>query len=80
MASIDHIGIELTIVIGQAEMSLGRILTLSRGAIIPLGQEPSDPLQIFANGQSIGLGAVRLNGERISVELQDCDAGAMASN
>ena len=69
MASIDHIGVELTIVIGETTMPLQRVMSLGRGAMIPLGKNPSAPLSIQANGRRIGAGRVALDGEKVSVSF-----------
>lgn len=74
MASIDDIEVELTIIVGSAEMSLERLLGLGRGAVIPLGGDGSQPLKIMANGLSVGQGRVLLDGERVNVEVTPADA------
>jgi len=70
MAKIDDIGIEITILIGQAEMPLADVLRLGRGAVISLKRDASEPLTILANGEAIALANVRLDGERVNVEVE----------
>lgn len=70
MAKIDEIGIEMTILIGQAEMPLADVLKLGRGAVIPLGRNASEPLDILANNHRIATGNVRLDGENVTVEVE----------
>lgn len=70
MAKIDDIGIEMTILIGQAEMPLADVLKLGRGAVIPLGRDASEPLDILANNHRIATGNVRLDGENVKVEVE----------
>lgn len=69
MPSLGKIEVEMMVVVGSAEMPLQRLLKLTRGAVIPLGQDASEPLTILANGRSIAKGRVLLSGERISVEV-----------
>jgi flagellar motor switch protein FliN/FliY len=69
MAAVEQVGVELTIEVGAAEMPLAAALALGRGAIVPLGRDAEKPLSILANGRKIADGKVRLNGDRIMVEV-----------
>ena len=69
MASIANIEVELTVVVGSAKMPLQRLLSLGRGAIIPLGGDGDQPLSILANGLSVGEGRVLLDGEKVNVAV-----------
>ena len=66
MATIE---VELMVLVGSAEMPLARLLRLSRGAVIPLGGDPGEPLNILANGRPVAKGRVQLDGERVTVEV-----------
>ncbi len=74
MAAIEGIDIDLTVVIGTATMPLGRLLSLGRGAVIPLGGDGSTPLTLVANGLAVAEGRVLLDGETISVEVAPAKA------
>lgn len=63
------IEVELMVRIGSAEMPLARLLHLSRGAVIPLGGDPGEPLDILANGRPVAKGRVQLDGERVTVAV-----------
>ena len=69
MSSIGAIDVELTIVVGSAKMPLHQLLSLGRGAVIPLGGDAAQPLRILANGLSVAEGAVLLDGERVKVAV-----------
>ncbi|MEL7240548.1 MAG: FliM/FliN family flagellar motor switch protein [Planctomycetota bacterium] len=73
MASIDSLDVELTVVVGSAEMPLHRLLSLGRGAVVPLGGDATRPLKILANGLSVAEGAVALDGERVNVHIAGRD-------
>ncbi|MEE2689945.1 MAG: FliM/FliN family flagellar motor switch protein [Pseudomonadota bacterium] len=68
---MSKIEVELMVLIGSAEMPLARLLRLSRGAVIPLGGDPAEPLQILANGRPVARGRVHLDGERVTVEVTE---------
>jgi len=67
--SVKKIELELAIVVGAVEMPLARILQLGRGAVIALGRDASEPLTILANGAPVAKGRVKLNGEKVTVEI-----------
>jgi flagellar motor switch protein FliN/FliY len=69
MPSIDKIEVELTVLVGGAEMALQRLLSLTRGAVIPLDADPGAPLAILANGAPFAEGRVQLNGEKVGIVL-----------
>ena len=69
MSALDAIEIELTVSIGEAELPLGRLLKMSRGAVIPLGRDERKPLEILANGRKIADGRVVLEGENVAVAI-----------
>ncbi|NNE42423.1 MAG: hypothetical protein HKN14_16065 [Marinicaulis sp.] len=71
MASIDNIEVELTIEIGSAQLPLNRLLQLGRGAFIPLGCDDQKSLEILANGRKIAEGRVVLDGEAVTVAVND---------
>jgi flagellar motor switch protein FliN/FliY len=67
MPTVDNIEVEVTVLIGDAEMALQHLLSLTRGAVIPLGGDATRPLAILANGRRIAEASVLLNGERVNV-------------
>ena len=78
MPSIDKVEVELTVLIGQAELPLRRLLRKGRGAVIPLGGDESKPLDILANGRKIAEARVTLRGDEVAVELIDSAGQAAA--
>lgn len=69
MASTDKISIELTVLIGEAELPLKRLLRMGRGAFIPLGGDERKPVEILANGRKVAEGRVVLRGEGVAVRI-----------
>ena len=69
MAPIDNVKIELSVVIGECEMPLKRLLQMSRGAFIPLGGDARKELEVRANAHKIGAGRVVLDGDAVTVEF-----------
>jgi flagellar motor switch protein FliN/FliY len=69
MAAVEQVDIELTFEVGGAEMPLSAALALGRGTVISLGRDASKPISILANGRKIANGKVRLQGDRIAIEV-----------
>lgn len=69
MTAVEHVDVELTIVIGSAELPLAAALSLGRGAVIPLGRDALKPISILANGRKIADGRVKLIGDRVAIEV-----------
>ena len=69
MDAVERIDVELSFVVGAADMPLAAALALCRGAVVPLGRDASKPISILANGRRIADGRVRLIGDRIAVEV-----------
>ena len=69
MTAVEHVDVELTIVIGSTELPLAAALSLGRGAVIPLGRDALKPISILANGRKIADGKVILFGDRVAVEV-----------
>lgn len=69
MAAVEQVDIELTVVVGSAELPLAAALALGRGAVIPLGRDASKPVCVLANGRKIADGKVKLIGDRVTVEI-----------
>lgn len=69
MAAVEQVDVELTIVVGSAELPLAAALSLGRGAVIPLGRDALKPISILANGRKIADGKVKLIGDRIAIEV-----------
>ncbi len=67
MAAVEQIDVEMTIVVGAAEMPLAAAMALGRGAVIPLGRDAGKPVSIVANGRKIADGKVKIVGDRIAV-------------
>ena len=69
MTSFGNIEVELSVLIGETEMTLEKVLSLGRGAVVPLGRDASGPLTVLANGIPVGEARVELDGEKVNVSL-----------
>jgi flagellar motor switch protein FliN/FliY len=70
-ADLDHVAVELTVVLGSAQMPIYKLLRMGRGAIIELNATENDEVQILANNHPFAKGHVVVAGTRISVEITE---------
>ena len=70
-ADLDHVAVELTVVLGSAQMPIYKLLRMGRGAIIELNATENDEVQILANNHPFAKGHVVVAGSRISVEITE---------
>ena len=69
MATIDKVGVDITVVLGTTTMPVHQVLRLGRGAIIELEATEEDAVHILANNLPVAQGTVVVNGNRIAVEV-----------
>ena len=71
MSSIESVPIELTIVLGKADMPINQLLRMGRGAVIELETEESDQVIILANDKPIANAEVVVEGDRIGIQITE---------
>jgi flagellar motor switch protein FliN/FliY len=69
LATIDKVGVDITVVLGTTSMPVHQVLRLGRGAIIELDATEENPVSILANNLPVAEGTVVVNGNRIAVEV-----------
>ncbi len=69
MDSINSVPIELTVVLGSAQMPIHQLLRMGRGAVIELDTGEGDEVKILANNTPIAKGEVVVKGDRIAVNI-----------
>jgi len=69
VATIDKVGVDITVVLGTTTMPVHQVLRLGRGAIIELEATEEDAVHILANNMPVAEGTVVVNGNRIAVEV-----------
>ena len=70
-AAIETIGIDLTAVLGVADIKVSNLLKIGRGAVIELDKKVGDPIELKANGQSIAVGDVVVVGDKLAISITD---------
>ncbi len=63
--------IEISVVIGRANLPISSLLRMGRGAVIELDSRQNDDVWIFANGTAVARGQIVIQGEKIAVAITD---------
>jgi flagellar motor switch protein FliN/FliY len=71
LSILEDIEVELSIVLGSAQVQIRQILQMSRGAMIPLDCGQDDPTLVFVNGELIAKGRILVNSEEMSLEVTE---------
>jgi flagellar motor switch protein FliN len=80
MATLETVGLEISVVLGRSKMPIHQMLRMGRGAVIELDATEDDEVEILANDQPIAKGKVVVNGNRIAVEVAELLRRPMAVN
>jgi flagellar motor switch protein FliN/FliY len=68
---LENIDVELTVVVGNAEIKIRDLLRLNEGSVVELDRLAGDPLDIMANGTMIARGEVVMVGERFGIRFTE---------
>ncbi len=71
LPTLDKVGVDIAVVLGQTKMPVHQVLRLGRGAIIELDASEDDEVQILANNLPVARGTVVVSGNRIAVEVKE---------
>ena len=71
MATIDHVSLDIQVVLGCTDMPVHQVLRLGRSAIIELDATEDDEVRILANNFPVATGIVVVQGNRIAVEIKE---------
>lgn len=67
-----NVGLQVQIILGRSRMPISHLLKLTRGSIIELDKKVGDPVEVMINDRLVARGdLVKLNGERLGVELTE---------
>jgi flagellar motor switch protein FliN/FliY len=72
LASVMDIPVTLTVVLGEREISLGKLYALGRGAVIELDKRVGEPVDIFVNDRLVARGEMQLGEDgRLAVSMRE---------
>lgn len=69
MSILEDIEVELSIVLGSAQVQIRQVLQMSRGAMIPLDCGQDDPTLVLVNDELVAKGKILVEGEQMLLEV-----------
>lgn len=71
LETVYDIPVQVTVVLGRANMLVNQLLKLGRGAVIELDKKVGEPIDIFVNNRLVARGEVVVVEERIGVTMTE---------
>jgi flagellar motor switch protein FliN/FliY len=71
MSTLDRVSLDVSVVLGRAQMPIHQLLRMGRGAVIELDSGEEDEVEILANDMPVARGIVVVQGHRIAVEIRE---------
>ncbi len=69
--AVYDINVEVTAVLGVATLLVNQLLKLGRGAVVELGQNVGDPVDLRINNRLIGRGEVVVVEDRLAISITE---------
>jgi flagellar motor switch protein FliN/FliY len=67
--SLLDVPIDISVEIGRTKMTIGELLSLSKGSIVELKKTAGDAVDIYVNGKLLGKGELVVVNERLGVRV-----------
>lgn len=71
LETVYDIPVQVTVVLGKANMQVNQLLKLGRGAVIELDRKVGEPIDIFVNNRLVARGEVVVVEDRIGVTMTE---------
>jgi len=68
---IMDVPVTLSLEVGRASMSVGKLLDLSPGAVVELNRGAGEPLDVFVNGALVAHGEIVVVNDKYGIRLTD---------
>jgi flagellar motor switch protein FliN/FliY len=68
---VQHVNIEVAVLLGRSHMPMQQLLRMGRGAVIPLDTNETDQLWILAAGHPIARGEITIQGDRLCITVTE---------
>ncbi len=67
--SLLDVSVEISVEIGRTKLTIGELLSLSKGSIVELNRAAGESVDIFVNEKLLGKGEIVLVNERLGVRV-----------
>ena len=69
--AVYNINVDVTAVLGTASLLVNQLLKLGRGAVVELGQNVGDPIDLRINNRLVGRGEVVVVEDRLAISITE---------
>ena len=63
--------VTLSLEVGRAQMSVGKLLRLSQGSVVELDRNAGEPLDVLVNGALVAHGEIVIVNDKFGIRLTD---------
>lgn len=68
---VEHVKVQLTVTLGEAEISMGKLFSLSAGEVLTLDRAADAPVDVRLNGKVIARGTLVAVDDRFGVRITE---------
>lgn len=72
--SLLDVSVEISVEIGRTKMTIGELVSLSKGAIIELNKAAGEAVEIYVNEKLLGKGEIIVVNERLGIRMMEIAA------
>jgi flagellar motor switch protein FliN len=72
--SLLDVSVEISVEIGRTKMTIGELVSLSKGAIIELNKAAGEAVEIYVNERLLGKGEIIVVNERLGIRMLEIAA------
>lgn len=72
--SLLDVSVEISVEIGRTKMTIGELVSLSKGAIIELNKAAGEAVEIYVNERLLGKGEIIVVNERLGIRMMEIAA------
>ncbi len=69
--TLNTVGVEISVVLGNATMPMKQLLRMGRGAVIELDSREDEEVWILANNRVVARGEIMVQGDKLAVSVTE---------
>ena len=69
MSQVNAVNVEISVVLGRAQLPMQQLLRMGRGAVIPLDARVNDSVWILANNHPVARGEIQISDDKIAISV-----------
>jgi flagellar motor switch protein FliN/FliY len=69
VSQVKAVDVEISVVLGRAQLPMQQLLRMGRGAVIPLDAKVADEVWILANNHPIARGEIQISDDKIAISV-----------